>query len=213
MDLLDLPKHGLDSIVTIVLSKYHMAILRDKAGKNIAKNLADLRQRKGLSQSALAKASGTTRASIALLESGSGNPTLEILLKISQGLKISIDELISSPRAECKHIKAADVPIDRRSKSGVVLRKLLPDKIPSTEMDELHLEPGSSMTGSPHIEGTREYFTCITGNISIGVLGEIHHLEKGDVLAFPGDKPHSYKNSGRTPAVGVSVVFFSVDRF
>jgi len=190
-----------------------MAILRDKAGQNIAKNLAALRERKGLSQTSLAKISGTTRASIALLESGSGNPTLEILLKISQGLKISIDELISSPRAECKHIKASDVPIDRRSKNGVTLRKLLPDNIPSTEMDELHLEPGATMTGSPHVEGTREYFTCISGEVSIGVLGEIHHLEKGDVLAFPGDKPHSYRNSGRTTAVGVSVVFFAVERF
>ncbi len=189
-----------------------MAILRDKAGQNIAKNLVALRVRKGLSQSTLAKISGSTRASIALLESGSGNPTLEILLKISQGLKISIDELISSPKAECKHIKAADVPIDRRSKHGVTLRKLLPDKIPSTEMDELSLQPGATMTGSPHVEGTREYFTCISGTMSIGVLGEVYHLEKGDVLTFPGDKPHSYKNSGRTTAVGVSVVFFAVDR-
>lgn len=190
-----------------------MAILRDKAGKNIANNLMALRERKGISQSGLAKVSGTTRASIALLESGSGNPTLEILLKVSQGLKISIDELISSPRVECKHIQSADVPVDRRSKGGVILRKLLPDKIPSTEMDELCLEPGSTMTGAPHVEGTREYFTCISGQISIGVVGEIYHLEKGDVLAFPGDKPHSYKNSGRSPAVGVSVVFFSVDRY
>jgi transcriptional regulator with XRE-family HTH domain len=186
-----------------------MAILRDKAGQNIAKNLVTIRERKGLSQASLAKISGTTRASIALLESGSANPTLVVLLKISQGLQISIDELISSPRAECQHIKAADVPIDRRSKNGVVLRKLLPEKIPSTEMDELHLEPGAIMTGSPHIEGTREYFTCISGQVSIGVLGEVYHLGKGDVLTFPGDKPHSYKNSGRTNAVGVSVVFFS----
>lgn len=187
--------------------------LRDKAAKNLAKNLIALRERKGLSQLALAKLSGTTRASIALLESGSGNPTLEILLKISQGLRISIDELISSPRAECKHIRAADVPIDHRSKNGVTLRKLLPDKIPSTEMDELYLDPGSTMTGAPHVEGTREYFTCISGQVSIGILGEIHHLESGDVLSFPGDKPHSYKNSGRTRAIGVSVVFFSVDKY
>lgn len=67
------------------------------------------------------------------------------------------------------------------------------------------------MTGSPHVEGTREYFTCIGGQVTIGVLGELHHLEKGDVLSFPGDKPHSYKNSGRGTAIGVSVVFFSVD--
>ncbi len=189
-----------------------MVILKDKAGQNIAKNLVSLREKRGISQVSLAKISGTTRASIALLESGSSNPTLDVLLKISQGLGVSFDELISSPRAECRHIKAKDVPLDRKSRNGILLRKLLPDKIPSTEMDELHLEPGSTMTGSPHVEGTREYFTCISGQISIGVLGEVHHLEKGDVLTFPGDKPHSYKNSGRTNAVGISVVFFSVDQ-
>lgn len=188
-----------------------MAILKDKAGQNIAKNLSALREAKGISQASLAKISGTTRASIALLESGSANPTLDILLKISQGLQISIDELIASPRAECKHIKAADVPLDRRSKKGVILRKLLPDKIPSTEMDELHLEPGATLTGAPHVQGTREYFTCVSGQFTIGVLGETHQLEKGDVLTFPGDKPHSYKNAGRTNAVGISVVFFSTE--
>ena len=186
-----------------------MDTLKDKAGINIAKNLTTLREKKGLSQATLAKLSGTTRASIALLESGSANPTLDILLKISQGLKISIDELISSPRAECKHVKADEVPINRRSKNGVTLRKLLPDKIPSTEIDELRLEPGAVMTGSPHVEGTREYFTCMSGQVTVAVLGELHHLQKGDVLSFPGDKPHSYKNPGRSLAVGVSVVFFS----
>jgi transcriptional regulator with XRE-family HTH domain len=189
-----------------------MAIMNYKAGQNLAKNLIFLRQKKGISQALLAELSGTTRASIALLESGSANPTLEILLKVSQGLKISIDELIASPRAECKLIKAKDVPVDRRSRNGITLRKLLPDKIPSTEIDELHLEPDSTMTGSPHIDGTREYFTCISGQISVGVLGEVHHLEKGDILSFPGDKSHSYKNSGRTKAIGISVVFFTGER-
>lgn len=186
-----------------------MDILKDKAGQNIAKNIASIRSRNGLSQARLAKLSGTTRASIALLESGSSNPTLDILLKISQGLRVSIDELISSPRAECRHVKAKDVPLDRRSKNGVALRKLLPDKIPATEIDEIHLKPGATMTGSPHIEGTREYFTCMSGQITIGVLGEAHVLTTGDVLSFPGDKPHSYKNSGRSNAIGISVVIFA----
>jgi transcriptional regulator with XRE-family HTH domain len=192
-----------------MLFKYQMAILKDKAGINISKNLIALRERKGLSQAALAKLSDTTRATIALLESGSSNPTLEILLKVSYGLKISIEELISSPKINCIHIKSENIPVDRRSKAGIILRKLLPDKIPSTEIDELHLEPGSVMTGNPHIEGTKEYFTCISGQISIGVMGEIFELVKGDVLAFPGDKPHSYKNSGKYKAVGISVVLFS----
>lgn len=186
-----------------------MAILLNKAAKNIASNLSGIRRAKGLSQLKLAKISGITRASIALLESGSSNPSLEILLKLSQALQVSLDELISSPKAECRLVKAQDVPMDRRSKHGVTLRKLLPDRIPATEIDELALEPNAILTGAPHIQGTREYFTCIRGEVLVGVLGETFHLSKGDVLSFPGDQPHSYKNVGRSTAQGVSVVLFA----
>jgi transcriptional regulator with XRE-family HTH domain len=186
-----------------------MVRVTDKAAKNIAQNIAALRKRQGLSQLQLAKLAGTTRASIALLESGGANPTLDVLLKVTGGLKISVDELLSSPRAECRLIKAADVPVDKRSRHGVNLRKLLPDKIPATEMDELTLEPEAILTGSPHIEGTREYFTCMKGEVMIGVIGEKHFLSKGDVLSFPGDKPHSYKNIGKSTAQGISVVLFA----
>ena len=108
-------------------------------------------------------------------------------------------------------MRAAEIPVDKRSKHGIILRKLLPEKIPATEMDELILEPEAIMTGSPHVEGTKEYFTCIKGEFQIGVLGEIFRLEKGDVLTFPGDKPHSYKNVGRVSAQGISVVLFNTN--
>lgn len=186
-----------------------MANSINKAAKNLAQNILILRQKRRLTQASLAKLAGATRASIALIESGTSNPTLEVLMKLSQALQVSLDELTSSPQAECKHIKAADIPLDRRSKNGVLLRKLLPDKIRATEMDELVLEPGATMTGSPHVEGTKEYFTCIDGQVSIGVLGQVYSLAKGDVLAFPGDKPHSYKNHGKVKCRGVSVVFFN----
>lgn len=85
----------------------------------------------------------------------------------------------------------------------------LPEKIPTTELDDLTLEPEAVMTGSPHIEGTREYFTCVRGQIRIAVLGNSYLLNKGDVLVFPGDKPHSYRNEGAGIAQGISVVFFN----
>lgn len=185
----------------------------NKVAKNIAENVITLRKKRGLTQSMLASMAGSTRASVALIESGSSNPTLDVLLKISQALKISIDELTSAPFVECIHIKAKDVPVDRRSKIGVTLRKLLPDKIPGTEMDEIQLAPGATITGVPHVEGTREYFTCTSGEISVGVLGKLYILSKGDVLTFPGDKPHSYKNNSRTNATGISVVFFASPLF
>jgi len=186
-----------------------MASGLDKVSKNIAHNLHSLRKSRSLTQAQLAKLAGLTRAAITLLESGSSNPTLEGLLKLSQCLKVSIDEIISAPRVNCVHVQAADIPVDRRSKNGVVLRKLLPEKIPSTEMDELRLSPGAILTGSPHIQGTREYFTCTKGEVTVGVLGQLFKVKEGDVLSFPGDQPHSYKNAGKLVSSGVSVVFFS----
>lgn len=181
----------------------------DLVGKNLAQNIVNLRSKRGLTQARLAQLAGATRASVALIESGTSNPTLEVLLKLSLALQVGIDELTSAPHAECKFISASEVPLDRRSKGGVVIRKILPDKLKTMEIDEISLAPRSGFTGSPHVEGTKEYFTCVEGSISIGVLGQVYSLKKGDVLAFPGDKPHSYKNQGQELARGISVVFFN----
>lgn len=183
--------------------------LLGKASRNISFNLVSLRKKRKLSQAQLAELSGITRASIAQFETGSANPSLDSLLKLSSCLKISIDELISPPLAEARLIRAHEVPVEKKNRPGVSLRKLLPDKIPATEMDDLSLEPGATLTGTPHIEGTREYFTCVRGEFTIAVQGHIYHLKKGDVLSFPGDRPHAYRNLGSGVAQGISVVFFA----
>lgn len=182
--------------------------MMNQSSRYLAENIINFRNKLGLTQQRLADLSGATRASIALLESGSSNPTLEVLLKISGALQVSINELLSAPYADCTLIKNADVPVHKKSRKGGIIRKILPDKTGSAEIDELTLEAGSMMPGTPHVEGTKEYFTCISGQFTIAVMKEIFVLEEGDVLAFPGDKPHSYKNSGKGSARGFSVVLF-----
>ncbi len=185
-----------------------MDTLISKTASNLAQNIIFLRKKKKLTQEKLASLAGVTRASIALIESGISNPSLEILMKLSQSFQVSIDELLVSPQVECKHIKSNEIKLDRRSKNGIHLKKLLPDKIRATEIDQLELEPGTIFQGSPHIEGTKEYFTCIEGQMNISIAGKNFTLEKGDVLAFPGDKVHAYKNLSRKKTCGISVVFF-----
>jgi uncharacterized cupin superfamily protein len=68
------------------------------------------------------------------------------------------------------------------------------------------------MSAPPHVEGTREYFTCIEGEISVTVLGEVYRLKSGDVLTFPGYKPHHYKNNSRDLSRGFSVVLYRPTR-
>jgi XRE family transcriptional regulator, regulator of sulfur utilization len=183
-----------------------MANVLHESSKYLAQNIVSLRKKLNLTQNKLAALSGATRASIALIESGSSNPTLDVLLKISNALEVSLNELMSPPRADCKLIPSKDVPI--KTRKGIVVRKILPDKAGATDIDEMILEAGATFPGTPHIEGTKEYFTCIEGEVTISVLGQIYKLKAGDVLTFPGDKPHAYKNSGRSKARGFSVVLF-----
>ena len=182
-----------------------MQLTPSASSKNLAQNVSTLRKKRSLTQARLAELSGATRASIALIESGTSNPTMEVLIKLSRALQVSLDELLSSPVADCSLTPASDVKTERKKK-GVLIRKILPEKAGPAQIDDIELEAGSSFSGTPHVEGTREFFTCLNGQISITVLGKIYSLSEGDVLTFPGDKPHAYKNTGRGVARGFSVV-------
>lgn len=182
-----------------------MVTLISDASKNLAQNVTSLRKKRSLTQLRLAELSGATRASIALIESGTSNPTMEVLLKLSKALQVSLDELMSSPRADCSLTTADKVPMGR-PKKGLRVRKILPENEGPAHIDEMTLDEGAGFAGTPHVEGTREYFACLEGQFTIAVMGELFVVKKGDVLNFPGDKPHSYKNTGRGEALGFSVV-------
>src|SRR4051812_14787590 len=173
-------------------------------GDRLARNVKQLREARGFTQQQIAKLADVPRATWAHLESGAANPTLGILHRAAQALQVSIEELISAPRATCRHYARDTLPTRRPGQA--LVRKLLPDPIPGMEIDRIEIAPAGRMTGVPHTPGTREYLTCDTGEILLVVSGERFHLATGDVAVFRGDQRHSYHNPGAKPAVGYSVV-------
>lgn len=180
--------------------------MTDAAASHLARNLVSLRHTRGLTQDGLARAAAVPRSTIANLESGEGNPSLAVLVKVAGALGVPIDELLASPRGMVRRWAAADVA--RKSKGrGVTIRPLVPEPVPDSMMEVMDFAPGAVMGGTPHLPGTREFFTCLQGRIRLLIAGEVYSLETGDVLAFPGNLPHSYQNAdGMEPAQGVSVV-------
>jgi transcriptional regulator with XRE-family HTH domain len=178
----------------------------DQTAAHLARNLASLRHTRALTQDALAKAAGLPRSTIANLESGDGNPSLVVLVKVAHALGVPIDELIASPRAMVRRWHAAEL-LSRQKGRGVTIRDLVPEPVPDEMMEVMDFAPGALMGGTPHLPGTREFFTCLDGRVNLMVAGERHELAEGDVLAFPGNLPHSYQNADpMTVARGVSVV-------
>jgi XRE family transcriptional regulator, regulator of sulfur utilization len=173
---------------------------------HLARNLVSLRHTRALTQEGLAKAAAVPRSTIANLESGEGNPSLTVLVKVAGALGVPIDELLASPRAMVRRW-AADEVARRMKGRGVSIRELVPEPVPDEMMEVMDFAPGAVMAGTPHLPGTREFFTCLHGKVILSVAGERYPLDEGEVLAFPGNLPHSYQNAdGQAAAQGISVV-------
>ncbi len=176
----------------------------DDMGERLAVNLRALREARGATQAQLAKLSGLPRATWAHLESGAANPTLAVLHRVSVALQVSFEELLGPPRAGARLYPKGALPEVLRG--AATIRKLLPDRIPGTEVDRITLPPYARMAGVPHTPGTREYLAVERGVIVLTASGQSFTVESGDVLSFRGDQRHGYANPGAKPAVGYSVV-------
>jgi transcriptional regulator with XRE-family HTH domain len=181
----------------------------DLVAAHLARNLVALRHVRNLTQGALAKAAGVPRSTISNLESSSGNPSLTVLVKVANALGVPLDELLASPRAKVRKF-ARDELASHSGGRGVTLRSLIPERVPEELLNVMEFAPGASMRGSPHLPGTREFFTCLAGEVTIFVAGDRFDLAAGDELAFPGNVPHSYKNPDTSRAAhGVSAVILA----
>lgn len=176
----------------------------DDLAERLAANIRALREARGLTQSQLARQSGLPRATWANLESGGANPTLGVMHRVAVALQVSFEELVAAPRAGARFFARGSLPVQTRGQATI--RKLLPDRVPGTEIDRIELPAGARMAGVPHTPGTREYLTAESGAITLTASDRSWTLEVGDVLVFRGDQKHSYAYPGRGPAVGYSVV-------
>jgi len=176
----------------------------EQVASNLADNICALRKARGLTQAQIAKTAGVPRPTWANVESGSANPTLQVLLKISGALQVSLEELLAARRPTAKLYRRAELP--NRTRGKVSVQKLLPEPLVGLDMERLVLPPGAGMRGVPHTPGTREYLTCEQGSIQLSESGEVWRLEPGDVVVFRGDQNHGYRNPGKTTAVAYSVI-------
>lgn len=143
-----------------------------EAAEYLAENLRATRRQRRWSQAQLSDRSGVPRSTIANIETGAGNPSLSNLVRLAGALSVGIEELLARPRTACKLIRAADVPVQRRSRGRVLIHKLLPERVRGLEIDRMEFAAGASMGGTPHTAGTKEYLCCLDGRVQVLVEGQ-----------------------------------------
>lgn len=162
------------------------------------------RRQRGMSAAELARRAGLGKATLSQLEAGTGNPTIETLEAVALALHLPLTDLLardtdSGPVHLPATPAAADGPtreLLRRIGSGYGL-----------ELWRLRVPPRTDLAGVPHAPGTIEHLLVASGEVTAGPDDDLRTLRPGDLLAFPGDRPHRYR-TGEAPA-DVTVVIAS----
>jgi len=181
--------------------------MAEDIASRLAANVRHLRETRGLTQDQMARLAGIPRATWGNLETGAANPTLAVLDKVATALQVPIEELTAAPRATGRLYPRES--LRARKQGDGAIRQLLPDPIPGMVIERMEIAPRGRVPGVPHMAGTREYFTCESGEVLLAVAGERFETHPGDVVVFRGDQRHSYTNTSDKTAVGYSVVLLT----
>jgi XRE family transcriptional regulator, regulator of sulfur utilization len=169
----------------------------DKLSSAISENLKRLREEKKLSLDNLAKISGVSKSMLGQIERGEVNPTVSTVWKISNGLKISFTELMSRPEADIEIVGKSEIqPFIEGSGKVRNFPIFSFDSSRRFEMFLLELDIEGYLESEAHPQGTQEFLTVFSGEITINVNGEDFVLNTGNSTRFKADSAHTYKNSG-----------------
>lgn len=76
-----------------------------QAAKVVSQNLREIRTFKNLSLDHLARLSGVSRAMLGQIENGKSIPTITLLFKIANALRVSVSHFVSSLEVPCFHVE------------------------------------------------------------------------------------------------------------
>ena len=166
-------------------------------GQIIAANLRKLRIERDISSSQLAKASGVSKAMLSEIERGNGNPTVNTLLKIANGLNVPYMRLMEEPEEEVELVRREEADVMTNGNGDYSLACYF-TSTPGRNFEILygHLKPHSVNDSLKHGDKAKEFVLVIKGRLELKSGGASYELDTGDALMFDASKNHSYINHG-----------------
>jgi transcriptional regulator with XRE-family HTH domain len=165
----------------------------------VGPRLRRIRERKGVTLTALAEKTGISKSTLSLLESGQRKPSLELLLPLADAHHLPLEELVGAPRTGDPRIRSSArtrtrngrlvYPLTQQAR-GMAVWKVV---IPPEQERRLRTHPGY------------EWLYVLSGEMQL-ILGE-HDItmRAGEVAEFDTRVPHWFGPAGDEPVEILSV--------
>jgi transcriptional regulator with XRE-family HTH domain len=163
--------------------------------RTVAANVRSLRMQADMTLADLATAAGLGKSTLAQLESGKGNPSVETLWAIAAALQVPFARIVEEVRPSMRVVRAADVPPMHSAETPGWAGRLLAASHGRSSFDlyALDLERGAVRHADPHHPGVLEHLVVVVGRLRAGPQTEPVLLEQGDLITFAADVPHVYE--------------------
>lgn len=163
----------------------------------VADNLKTIRENKKLSLDQVAKLTGVSKSMLGQIERGEVNPTISVVWKIANGLKISFTSLLDRAKSDVELVKKNEIaPLIEDEGKFINYPIFTFDETKRFEQYLIEIKSGGSITAEPHLIGTEEFITAFGGEVVVTVAGKEFKLTDGDSIHFKSDTSHSYRNDG-----------------
>jgi transcriptional regulator with XRE-family HTH domain len=161
----------------------------------VASNVRALRMDAGLTLADLAGAAGLGKSTLAQLESGKANPSVETLWAIAAALRVPFARLVEEDRTALRVVRAQDVPPMHSAEAPGWAGRLLAASHGRGTFDlySLDLDAGTVRHADPHHTGVTEHLIVVAGRLRVGPETGTVELGEGDLVTFAADVPHVYE--------------------
>ena len=173
---------------------------------DLGKRLKELRTKRGLSQTEIAKLVGVTPSTISQIESNLIYPSLTALIKMAEILSVRVsaffqessdlaDRVVFTP-SETTDIKFSNMP------EGHIQAKLLTplDFEPRAEPYLIDIPPKQSLPSHFFIHKGEEIGYLLSGKLKLNLDKAVHTVKAGDIVYLRTKIPSQWKNPGTSVA-------------
>ncbi|GAA3421898.1 hypothetical protein GCM10018952_70150 [Streptosporangium vulgare] len=166
----------------------------DSGTPGIGRRIRGLREERGISLSALARAAGVGKATLSGLENGTRNPTLDTLWAITTELGVPLAMAVGTPPPVDAggSGRTGGIPVVHGTAVEGTLLQVFEDEGVTYELYRLVIRAGTPQVSPAHHEGVTEHVTVFAGTLSAGPAGAPLRAGPGEHISWRSDVPHSY---------------------
>ena len=175
----------------------------------IGERLKEIRNTRHLTLDEAAELTGVSKPMLGQIERGQSSPTINVLWKISTGLKIPLSFFCRQLETEYTVAGLSEKEMITEEDGGMRAYPLFPfDPARNLEVFYIEFDAGVTHGSLPHVAGVEEYILPVQWTLKMVIGKKEVFLQKRQSIRFGADVPHAYYNVSDEVCTVYNVIFY-----